>query len=110
MLYNCPQHGLNCPHNFNFNNNSRLALKGASEVATVANTEKEKRYVLKTIKPEVKFQLRSKSIDNIRNMCGLNNKISTNQLKGASTATNNNVPLCDKTKSLINLKQQFRLT
>ena len=35
MLYNCPQHGLNCPHNFNFNNNSRLALKGASEVATV---------------------------------------------------------------------------
>lgn len=114
MLYNCPQHGLNCPHNFNFNNNSRLALKGASIQTTTEDTNnknKPKMYVLKTIKPEVKFLLGSQAFDSIRNMCGLNNDISTNQLKGASTtATNNNVPLCDKTRSLINLKQQFGLT
>ena len=50
------------------------------------------------------------SLDNIRKMFGLNNNINiSNQLKGVSTA-NNNVPLCDKTKSLINLKQHFGLT
>ena len=89
MLYNCPQHGLNCPHNFNFNNNI-LALKGAS-VPTTTTTEdtnnKPIRYIIKDLKPEVKFQLGSQAFDNIRNMCGLNNNdisSTTNQLKGAS--------------------------
>ena len=43
MLYNCTQHGLNCPHNFNFNNNI-LALKGASVPTTTTTEDTNKTY------------------------------------------------------------------
>jgi hypothetical protein len=94
-MYNCPEHGINCPANFSFNNNKKLVLKnnnnkigkpfGASDVNININ----------------KFE----SFDNIRKMVGFNNK--SMQLKGASDNQQN---ICHKTKSLINLKQQFGLT
>jgi hypothetical protein len=72
----------------NNNNNNESNLKGASDI----NSNK--------------FQ----ALDNIRNMFGLGNNIvrnDDNQLKGASVP--NNIPLCDKTKVLINIKNIFGL-
>ena len=49
---------------------------------------------------------RYESLDRIRNMVGLGNN-NQQELKGASE--NNNIPLCDKTKKLINIKNLFGL-
>jgi hypothetical protein len=109
-MYHCKQHGLNYPSNFSIN--KKLVLKNNNKIgkpfgaSAVTDNNKPKVLTMKVLKPEVKLQLGSQSFDNIRNMCGLNNEIS-NQLKGASVP--NNIPLCDKRKALINIKNMFGL-
>src|SRR5262245_41370640 len=110
MLHQCKEHGLNCPHNF-INNNKKLILNnnrtgkpyGASSVAVKDNT-----IIMKVLKPEIKYQRGIQSMINIRNMVGLGN--SHGGLLGASSTVQqqeNNI--CEKTRTLMNIKNMVRL-
>lgn len=97
-MYNCPEHGINCPANFSFSNNKKLELKsnkigkpfGASDVNINRN--------------------RFESLDNIRNMFGLNNNISSSLsgLLGASTINQQFAPPASQNNNICNKKEHLK--
>jgi hypothetical protein len=93
MLYNCPEHGINCPYNFS---NIRLVLN---------NNKVGKPYGASASADTRSFE----SLDIIRKMCSLasNNFMNSDQLKGASS-------ICEMTKqkqqSFKNILKMINLT
>lgn len=68
-MYNCPEHGINCPANFSFNNNKKLVLK---------NNKISKPFGASYVNVNININ-RFESFDNIRKMVGLNNNVSNNR-------------------------------
>ena len=77
-MFNCPEHGLNCPFNFS---NIRLVLNKNNRIG--------KPFGASAVDSNISYE----SLDNIRKMFGLSSSnIGLNQLKGASVSSiNNNV-------------------